>query len=74
MDAHGENCVKEPKAYIFGPQSSAPSLDLFGQVEQFSEIFEVFLRLEGLNKNILLHKKVLEFKFMVPQTPKKSKN
>ena len=33
-----------------GPQSSASSLDLFGQGEQLSEIFEVFLRLEGLNQ------------------------
>ena len=37
------------------------SLDLFGQGEQFSEIFEVFLRLEGLNQKILLRKKVFEF-------------
>ena len=49
-----------------GPQSSASSLDLFGQGKQFSEIFEVFLRLEGLNQKILLCKKVLEFNFMVP--------
>ena len=56
-----------------GPQSSASSLDLFGQGKQFSEIFEVFLRLEGLNQKILLCKKVLEFNFMVLWTPKKSK-
>ena len=56
-----------------GPQSSASSLDLFGQGKQFSEIFEVFLRLEGLNQKILLRKKVLEFNFMVLLTPKKSK-
>ena len=47
------------------PRSSASSLDLFGQGKQFSEIFEVFLRLEGLNQKILLRKKVLEFNFMV---------
>ena len=44
-----------------GPRSSASSLDLFGQGEQSIEIFEVFLRLEGLNQKILLCKKVLEF-------------
>ena len=42
-----------------GPRSSASSLDLFGQGKQFSEIFEVFLRLEGLNQKNLLHTKVL---------------
>ena len=47
------------------PQSSASSLDLFGQGKQFSEIFEVFLKLEGLNQKNLLRKKVLEFNFMV---------
>ena len=50
---------------LSGPQSSVSSLDLFGQGEQFSEIFEVFLRLEGLNKKMLLRKKVLEFNLMV---------
>ena len=46
-----------------GPRSSASSLDLFGQGKQFSEIFEVFLRLEGLNQKNLLLNKVLEFNF-----------
>ena len=46
-----------------GPRSSVSSLDLFGQGEQFHEIFEVFLRLEGLNKNILLRKKSLRIQF-----------
>ena len=72
------NFLKKPFFYFFeiqnlrsqrpifsGPRSSASSLDLFGQGEQFSEIFEVFLRLEGLNQKILLRKKVLEFNFMV---------
>ena len=41
------------------------TFDQFGQGEHFNEIFEVFLRLEGLNQKILLRKKVLEFNFMV---------
>ena len=78
--------LKNPSFYFFeipnlmsqrpklsGPQSSVSSLDLFGQGEQFSEIFETFLSLEGLNQKILLCKKVLEFNFMVLRTPKKSK-
>ena len=56
-----------------GLQSSASSLDLFGQGKQFNEIFEVFLRLEGLNQKNLLRKKVLEFNFMVLKTPKNQK-
>ena len=70
--------LKNPSFYFFeiqnlrsqspkssGPQSSASSLDLFGQGKQFGEIFEVSLRLEGLNQKILLRKKVLELNFMV---------
>ena len=52
-----------------GPQSSVSSLDLFGQGKKFGEIFGVFLRLEDLNKKILLHKQVLEFDFIVLLTP-----
>ena len=57
--------LRSQRPKFSGPQSSASSLDLFGQGKQFSEIFEVFLRLEGLNQKILLRKKVLEFNFMV---------
>ena len=57
--------LRSQRLKFSGPQSSASSLDLFGQGEQLSEIFEVFLRLEGLNQKILLRKKVLEFNFMV---------
>ena len=65
--------VRSQRPIFSGPRSSASSLDLFGQGKQFSEIFEVFLRLEGLNQKILLHKKVLEVNSMVLYTPKKSK-
>ena len=41
--------------------------------QALSEIFEVFLMLEGLNQTFLLRTKVLEFNFMVLLTPKKSK-
>ena len=57
--------VRSQRPIFSGPQSPASSLDLFGQGKQFSEIFEVFLRLEGLNQKNLLRKKVLEFNFMV---------
>ena len=57
--------LRSQRPIFSGPQSSASSLDLFGQGKQFSENFEVFLRLEGLNQKNLLHKKVLEFNFMV---------
>ena len=56
--------LRSQRPIFSGPQSSVSSLDLCGQGEQFSEISEVFLRLEGLNKNILLRKKVLEYNFM----------
>jgi hypothetical protein len=57
-----------------GPQSSASSLDLFGQGKQFSEIFELFLRLEGLNQKNLLRKKSLRIQFYGTLDPPKNKN
>ena len=51
-----------------GPQSLASSSDLFGQGKQFSEIFQVFLRLVGLNqKTYLVNASILVkfFKFFL---------
>ena len=57
--------LRSQRPKFSGPQSSVSSLDLLGQGKQFSEFFGVFLRLEGLNQKILLHKKVLVFNFKV---------
>ena len=71
FDFHKIQNLGAQRPKLLGPQSSASSLDLFGQGEQFSQNVCIFVMKEGLNQKITLCKLVLEFNFMANRTLKK---